>query len=66
MTNQFDLPVYPCADSLEHKGLTMREYFAAAAMQGMLANSANGASLGDIAEDAVRMANTLCQALDVL
>ena len=43
-------------------GLTKREYFAAMAMQGMLANRINGYKF--LAEESVMMANALIEALN--
>ena len=44
--------------------LTRREYFAALAMQGLMANSSSEASVKEIAEIAVTAADEMIDALD--
>jgi aminopeptidase-like protein len=45
-------------------GLTKREYFAAMAMQGMLANNNGNYSTVDIAQHSVRMADDILKRLE--
>ena len=61
---------FPCRGNL---GLTKREYYAAAAMQGLLANpnyilgrgsgEVSGFSYRDFAEEAIKISDALCTAL---
>jgi hypothetical protein len=44
------------------KGMTLRDYFAAMAMQGMLANSEWGGSYISVSGDAYRMADKMLEA----
>jgi hypothetical protein len=50
--------------SFSTTGLTKREYFAAMAMQGMLANTNINGNLSDFANEAVRHADALIEALN--
>jgi hypothetical protein len=52
--------------SVTHLGLTKREYFAALAMQGLLACPDIAASRKAIAEEAVQQADELLKALDII
>lgn len=61
-----DSAAFPYLDSqgyLLEPGLTKRELFAAIALQGLLANGADGA-IGDYATDAVKYADALIQELN--
>ncbi len=56
---------FACADGGAHQpGLTKREYFAALAMQGLLACPDIAASRKAIAEEAVQQADELLKALE--
>lgn len=50
--------------SVTHLGLTKREYFAALAMQGLLACPDISASREDIAEESVKQADELLKVLE--
>lgn len=56
-------PVYDAGQQME-AGLTKREYFAAMAMQGMVANPTANGRPEDYAADAVAQADALIEALD--
>ena len=57
-------PAFPCdsRESQKFAGMTLRDYFAAKAMQGMIADSALDASPGAIATAAYCMADAMLKA----
>ncbi|MNG66045.1 hypothetical protein D3C71_343910 [compost metagenome] len=57
---------YVQLDGRGEAGLTKREYFAAMAMQGILANDTHSRSMAEIAKEAVIMANSLIKELNSL
>lgn len=61
-------PIYPITNQgtlRNRNGLTKREYFAAMAMQGILANENTGLSSNEvIAKESVKLANLLLTELD--
>lgn len=67
MTNKDDAAFAAGADSWNQPGLTKREYFAAMALQGILANADQvfvKAQFTDIGEMAVQAADALLKALN--
>ena len=65
MTNPNDrINPIPDYKDIYKEGLTKREYFAAMAMQGMLAQGKNNHYTVQLAEDAVIIANALVEALN--
>lgn len=63
--NNGDIPVHPINSPVvgTHYGLTKREYFAAMAMQGLLAKEERTGSREDFASDAVKYADALLNEL---
>jgi len=59
----YDNSAFPREKGVQHPGLTKREYFAAKALQGLLADPTTMISK-TVAEDAVRMADHLIEALN--
>jgi hypothetical protein len=59
----YDNSAFPRKDGIYHQGLTKREYFAAKALQGLLADPTTIISK-TVAEDAVKLADHLIQALN--
>jgi hypothetical protein len=57
-----DAPAYPDNWDAKLPGLTKREYFAAMAMQGLLANATMGTTF--VAEDSVSVADALLKELE--
>jgi hypothetical protein len=55
-------PAYPCSQDL-YGGLTKREIFAAAALQGLLASGPHDCTYQELALDAVKNADALIAAL---
>jgi hypothetical protein len=58
----YDNSVFPRRAGIPHPGLTKREYFAAKALQGLLASTSRG-SYQLFAEKSVQMADHLIKAL---
>jgi hypothetical protein len=58
----YDNSAFPRKSGIPHPGLTKREYFAAKALQGLLADPTTIISK-TIAEDAVKLADHLIEAL---
>jgi len=59
----YDNSAFPRDPGIQHPGLTKREYFAAKALQGLLANNTIIISK-TVAEDAVKLADHLTKALN--
>lgn len=61
-------PVFPCLErggnglDLTHAGMTLRDYFAAKAMQGLLSDTQVKAAPDEFAENAYRMADAMLAA----
>lgn len=51
--------------SLTHNGMTLRDYFAAKAMQGLLINAYQDFVMGEFAETAYAMADAMLKAREV-
>lgn len=66
MSTEKNQTVHPVTESvlIGHEGLTKREYFAAMAMQGILADPDNQGYAEGIAKDAVKMADELITQLN--
>ena len=63
MTYQPDHPESPRYTTTWHNGMTLRDYFAAKAMQGMLAENGGGATHNDdLAKFAYEMADAMLKA----
>lgn len=64
MDKDTDGPAFPTpTHNLQNDGMTLRDYFAAKAMQGMLAESGGGASSNeDLAEFAYHIADAMLKA----
>jgi len=58
----YDNSAFPRTGGISHPGLTKREYFAAMALQGLLADPTTIISK-TVAEDAVKLADHLIQSL---
>jgi hypothetical protein len=59
----YDNSAFPRRAGIPHPGLTKREYYAAKALQGLLASTSRG-SYQLFAEKAVKMADHLIKALE--
>jgi len=59
----YDNSAFPRRAGIPHPGLTKREYFAAMALQGLLADPSTIISK-NVAQDAVKLADHLIQALN--
>jgi len=59
----YDNSAFPRRAGIPHPGLTKREYFAAKALQGLLADPSTIISK-NVAQDAVKLADHLIQALN--
>ena len=66
-TKPFNPPAFPCADTLGNgerftplqEGMTLRDYFANSAMQGILSNSGVAGSYSTLSEMAYNIADAL-------
>jgi|DEB3_MinimDraft_2_1074329.scaffolds.fasta_scaffold00813_13 hypothetical protein len=54
-------PAFPLNDPLKSTGMTLRDYFAAAALQGMLANSKNYDSFDGYSDAAYEYADAMLE-----
>ncbi len=66
MTNRPYFPAYPATDpnGQQYSGLTVREHFAAMAMQGILTNPNRPANPKEVAEAAMWFADALLRELE--
>ena len=55
-------PSHGIMGEVTHEGMTLRDYFAAKAMQGLLAGSLKSVELGVIAGDCYKMADAMMKA----
>ena len=67
MTNgnsEINVIMHPVSGEVENAGLTKREYFAAMAMQGLLAGAGKDLPYADFAEQAVNCADAIIEQLN--